>query len=211
MNRPAYHQTALFVSVDGPGGVGKSTMVAEIATSLAREGFPVQTTVEPTRTPLGDLLRHGTDTYRGMALACLVAGDRHHHLEAEIRPALARGDMVLSDRYLPSSLVLQRMDRLGWETIWSLNAGVPTPDLAVIVNAKPAVIAARLAARGAHSRFGRQPGSSFIESRLYHEAARRLVSLGWPVLTLDATDQPPDRLAAAVCDRILTSMTREAA
>jgi len=53
-----------------------------------------------------------------MALACLVAGDQHHHVQVENRPALARGDMVLSDRYLPSSLVLQRTDQLGWETIW---------------------------------------------------------------------------------------------
>src|SRR5690606_30541650 len=91
----------LFVSVDGPGGVGKSTLVAEIATALDRAGVPMRVTVEPTRTPLGDLLRHGTDTYQGMALACLVAGDRHHHIDSEIMPALAAGRVVVSDRYLP--------------------------------------------------------------------------------------------------------------
>lgn len=56
-----------------------------------------------------------------------MAGDRHHHIETEIMPPLARGEVVVSDRYLPSSLVLQRMDRLDWDTIWRLNAGIPTP------------------------------------------------------------------------------------
>ncbi len=65
---------------------------------------------EPSPTPLGQLIRAGTGECTGMALACLVAGDRHHHLATEIRPALAARQIVLCDRYLPSSLVLQRMD-----------------------------------------------------------------------------------------------------
>lgn len=114
-NTPA--RGGLFVSVDGPGGVGKSTLISEIAATLDWAGVPVRVTAEPTRTPLGDLLRHGTDTYHGMAVGCLVAGDRHHHLAAEIMPPLPRDEVVVSDRYLPSSLVLQRIDRLDWDTI----------------------------------------------------------------------------------------------
>lgn len=211
MTADAPARGGLFVSMDGPGGVGKSTLIAEIAATLDREGMPVRVTAEPTHTTLGDLLRHGTDTYHGMALGCLVAGDRHHHIASEIMPALAAGEVVVSDRYLPSSLVLQRMDRLDWDTIWRLNAGIPIPDLAVIVNANPEVIAARLAARGAHSRFERQPGSSFTESRLYRDTADRLAGLGWPVLILDATNQSPQQLASEVCDRILNTAVREAA
>jgi dTMP kinase len=210
MTPDAPNRGELFVSVDGPGGVGKSTLIAEIAATLAREGTPVRVTAEPTHTPLGDLLRYGTDTYQGMALACLVAGDRRHHIEAEIMPALAAGEVVVSDRYLPSSLVLQRMDRLDWDTIWRLNAGTPVPDLVVIVNADPELIGARLAARGAHSRFERQPGSSSTESRLYRDTADRLARVGWPVLVLDATADPPQRLAAMVCDRIPTTAVQEA-
>jgi hypothetical protein len=72
---------------------------------------------------------------------------------------------------LPSSLVLQRMDGLTWETICQLNVGVDQPDLAVILNADPPTIAARLAAQGRHSRFERLPDSSRTESDLYHTAA----------------------------------------
>ncbi len=79
---------------------------------------------------------------------------------------------MISDRYLPSSLVLQRMDGVSWDTIWQLHAGAGPPDLAVIVNADPAVLAARLTSRGGtHSRFERQPGSSATEHALYRDTA----------------------------------------
>jgi dTMP kinase len=193
----------VFVSVDGPGGVGKSTIVALVAEQLAGRGLPVHQTTEPTRTDLGRLLREGTDTYTGMALACLCAGDRHHHLSTVIRPQRAAGAVVISDRYLPSSLVLQRMDGLSWESICQVNAGADQPDLAVILNADPPTIAGRLAARGRRSRFERLPGASRTESDLYQDTAARLAAAGWPVRMLDATTASPTQLAAIVTDRIL--------
>ena len=193
----------LFTSIDGPGGSGKSTVAALVAKQLAARGLAVHPTTEPSPTPLGRLIRSGTDTYRGMALACLVAGDRHHHLAAEIRPCLAAGQIVICDRYLPSSLVLQRIDGLGWDVILQLNAGVDRPGLAVILNGSPPVIAARLAARGRHSRFERQPGSSQAESRLYHDTAARLAKAGWPVCTIDVTTRSARQAAIMVTDRIL--------
>ena len=150
---------------------------------------------------LGEFIRTGT--YTGMALACLVTGDRHHHLTAEIRPSLAAGQIVLCDRYLPSSLVLQRMDSIGWDVIIQLNQGADLPHLAVILNGSPPVIAARLAARGRHSRFERQPGSTQAESALYHDTAARLADVGWPVFTLDITTRSARQAAMIVTDRIL--------
>ena len=161
-------------------------------------------TAEPSPTPLGQLIRASTDTYHGMALACLVAGDRHHHLAAEIRPHMESGAIVLSDRYLPASLVLQRMDGLDWETIWKLNTPVEVPGLAVILNAEPEILASRLAGRGAHSRFERLATGPVTESGLYHDAAALLVSVGWPVCAIDTTASTPDEVAAIVTDRILT-------
>lgn len=196
-------QGGLLVSIDGPGGSGKSTVAAITAELLTDHGLAVHETTEPTRTPLGKLIRAGTDEYTGMALACLVAGDRHHHLAAEIRPALAAGQVVLCDRYVPSSLVLQRMDGISWDVIRQLNDGTSQPGLAVILNAAPEVIAARLNARGGHSRFERQPGSSHTESALYHDTAQRLAQEGWPVLVVDVTTRTAREAAMIVSEQIL--------
>lgn len=196
-------RTGILVSIDGPGGSGKSTVSAITAELLMGHGFAVYETTEPSRTPLGKLIRAGTYEYTGMALACLVAGDRHHHLTAEIRPALTSGQVVLCDRYLPSSLVLQRMDGIGWDVIRLLNDGADQPGLAVILNAVPEVIESRLNARGGHSRFERQPGSSRTESRLYHDTAERLAYEGWAVCVVDVTTRTAREAAIIVCERIL--------
>jgi dTMP kinase len=196
-------QEALFVTIDGPGGSGKSTVVTLLAEELTDRGLPVHVTSQPSPTPLGALIREGTDEYSGMALACLVAGDRHQQLAVEIRPALSAGKTVICDRYLPSSLVLQRMDDIGWDDILHLNQGVDRPDLAVILNADPSVIAARLATRGRHSRFERQPGSSGTESGLYYDTTARLVAIGWPVCSVDVTTRSACQTAMIVTGRIL--------
>jgi dTMP kinase len=204
MKSPGPARTGLFVSIDGPGGVGKSTLAATAARELTARGLQIHLTREPSPTPLGENIRSGTGIYRGMALACLVAGDRHHHLSSEIRPHRDAGEIVLCDRYLPSSLVLQRIDGIDWQTIVTLNRGADLPDLAIILYANPTVIAARLARRGGHSRFEAMPDSSHTESALYREAAQRLASDGWPIWCVDAASGPPDQLAAQATARILS-------
>jgi dTMP kinase len=191
------------MSPSNPGRDSKSTVAHLIAKALDDRAVPVHSTVEPTRTPLGELIRAGTQTYRGMALACLVAGDRHHHLADEILPALQAGKVVICDRYLPSSLVLQRLDGLDAEIIWQLNAGAYVPDIAVILNGDHPVIAERLRVRGAHSRFEQQPGSSRAESDLYHQAADQLRAAGWPVMALDCTIRRAESIALTVAIPVL--------
>ncbi|GAB3902165.1 hypothetical protein GCM10029964_092110 [Kibdelosporangium lantanae] len=148
------------ITLDGPGGVGKSTTVRLVTETLTAAGLPVHATSQPSRASLGELARHGTDTYRDMALACLCAADRHHQLATEIVPALREGQVVVCDRYVASSLVLQGLDGLSAQVVWQLNHGVYQPDLSVILTGDPAVIDARLRARGGHSRFERAEDNS---------------------------------------------------
>ncbi|WP_049569748.1 dTMP kinase [Streptomyces sp. SBT349] len=199
----------MFVTVDGPGGVGKSTVLAAVVNQLHADGLPVFATREPTDTPLGNLARHGTDTYRGLAMACLIAADRYQHLTTEIRPALEAGALVVCDRYIASSLVLQRMDGVTPHMIWELNHHADPPDLAVVLTADPGVIAARLASRGAHSRYERLPDSSRIEHELYTEAVTSLSNHGIRTLVLDATDARPEELARTIAAEVAALRSRD--
>jgi dTMP kinase len=199
------------ITLDGPGGVGKSTATALVAAALTDSGTPVHATAQPSRATLGELARHGTDTYQGMALACLCAADRHHQLATEILPALHEGRVVICDRYVASSLVLQGLDGLPAEVVWQLNHGVYRPDLAVILTGDPAVINARLRARGGHSRFERAADNSDRETAAYLHAEADLRRRGWPVVSLHATSDSPDTIAAAIITHVQDVLTGKSA
>ena len=139
-----------FVPLDGMAGAGKTTTVRLLGAHLHDLGYRVHTTAEPTRDHLGALARRETDRYRGTALACLIAADRYHHIETEIHPRLQRGQIVLCDRYVTSSYVLQQIDGVPLGFLEGLNAGADRSDLAVILLTAPEIAAARIAGRGAH-------------------------------------------------------------
>ncbi|GGX37840.1 dTMP kinase [Streptomyces chryseus] len=192
----------LLVAIEGPGGVGKSTVTALVTRLLKSEGLPTLATREPTDTDLGNLARHGTDEYQGEAMACLIAADRFMHGE-EIRPALERGEIVVCDRYIASSLALQCMDGVDREFVWLLNERVIQPDLTVMVSGQPDVIEARLAARGAHSRYERADGSSHVECAYFAEAAKFLRKKGHRVLGVDASHVPAEEVARSIVAAIV--------
>ncbi|MFD9716281.1 dTMP kinase [Streptomyces sp. NPDC059076] len=198
------HQRGLFVSVDGPSGAGKSTIVQHLAQLLAAAGDEVHVTAEPSTGPIGVLCRKLTETITGHALACLYAADRYHHLEAEVRPNTEAGRVVLSDRYIPSGLVMQRFDGVDPTFLWHLNAEADRPDLAVILEADPEVISERLQERGPHNRFQLSPGSSHAEVHFYRQATERLIQAGFDVLRVDVNRQPPEQSAALIRDLLLT-------
>lgn len=184
-----------FVTIDGPGAVGKSTVCGLVVDQLHAAGVDVHKTREPSDTDLGSLARHGTDHYRGMTFACLIAADRYHHVETEIRPALARGATVVCDRYVASSLVLQVVDGVARDVVWELNRHADMPDLAVVLNARADVIEGRLTSRGPHSRYEREDGGTERECGHFREAARFLMATGVRVLQLDAGTAGPDQIA----------------
>jgi dTMP kinase len=194
----------LFVSVDGPSAAGKSTIVEHLAQLLVARGEEIHVTAEPSNGPIGKLRRELTETVTGHALACLYAADRYHHADREIRTHTAAGRTVISDRYVPSGLVMQRFDGLDLSFLWQLNERADQPDLAVILQADPEVIAQRLLERGAHNRFQLSPGSSKAEADFYHEATQCLVRAGYRVLPLNVNDKPAEQAAAIVAERVLT-------
>ena len=187
-----------FLTIDGPGGTGKSTTTAALAHCLSQAGRAVHPTTEPSPSELGQTTRRLANQVHGTALALLVAADRHHHLDTEIRPHLAAGHTVICDRYLPSSLVLQRLDGVPLEFVQAINAGITLPDLAVILTAPAATIATRLTARGSHHRFEDDLDNVQVELNLYEQAIPILESLSVPVLHLDTNAATPEEAANAI-------------
>lgn len=197
----------MVITVDGPSGAGKSTIVHHLAHLLVAEGESVHVTAEPSKGPIGDLCRQLTETVTGHALACLYVADRYHHVETEVRPHLAGGRTVISDRYIPSALVMQRFDGVDPSFLWQLNAEADRPDLAVILEADPEVISERLQERGPHNRFQRTPGSSHAEVHFYRQATERLMQAGFDVLCVNCSQRPPEQVAGAIRDRLTALLT----
>ena len=190
--------SGLFISVDGPGGVGKSTVANELAALLTAKGHRVHASAEPSTHVLGQLARRMSSELSGLPLACLVAADRYQHLKDEVVPRIEAGDIVVCDRFVASSLALQRMDTVPLDMILSLNAAVTRPALSVLLTAPPDVLFERISSRGVHSRFQGTLELSTTEAVYYEEAAEILEGLGWRCIRLDTSLLTPATVAALV-------------
>lgn len=147
------NRSGTFVAIDGPNGVGKSTLIKAIAECTAKKGFHVHLTKEVTDSSLGRFIREEHKQYHGKTLAFLVAADRQNHIERDILPFLKKCDFVISDRYVPSSLVFQELDGVSQSFIWKINAEFLKPDFTIVVTASAETIADRLASRSSFDRF----------------------------------------------------------
>lgn len=192
----------ILVSLDGPGGAGKTTTIEHLARFLRTAGLPVHRTAEPSAGAIGHLARQLVDSAAGEVLACLFAADRYEHLAGEIRPRLQAGDVVLCDRYLASGLVVQRMDGIDLPFLVSVNRYADPPDLAVILTARPAVLGRRVMRRGAHNRYQIGPNAAAAELAYYAEAAAHLHQAGVHVAQIDTTDTPPEVVASTIAAAI---------
>jgi dTMP kinase len=131
-----------FLVFEGGDGSGKSTQAARLADELRSRGITVCETFEPGATPAGavmrELLLHGSAPVSPMAEALLMAADRAQHVAEVVAPALARGDWVVSDRFVPSSLVYQGVVReLGVAVIHAINDAATRdtiPDLVLVLD-----------------------------------------------------------------------------
>ena len=140
----------LFLCFEGGDGAGKSTQVRLLTESLESRGGDVLVTRQPGGTALGteirELVLHG-DHVSPRAEALLFAADKAHHVDELIRPALAAGRVVITDRYTDSSIAYQGAGRdLGADEIRELQhwaVGGLLPDLTVVLDVSPEVGRAR--------------------------------------------------------------------
>ncbi|MFF5172778.1 dTMP kinase [Micromonospora sp. NPDC000089] len=146
----------LFVVFEGGEGAGKSTQLEALAERLRGQGREVVVTREPGATRVGERIRSlvldtGAEAPSPRAEALLYAADRAHHVATVVRPALIRGAVVISDRYVDSSLAYQGAGRtlpvqeVSWLSSWA--TGGLKPDLVVLLDVDPRTGLSRVAAR----------------------------------------------------------------
>ena len=138
--------TGLFIAFEGVEGAGKGTQVKLLEEHLRSLGHDVLVTREPGGTDLGERLREllldpQTGTVDARTEALLFAASRSQHVAAVIRPALADGKVVISDRYVDSSLAYQGWARgLGEQDVLTLNVWATQglfPDLVILLHVEP--------------------------------------------------------------------------
>ena len=194
-NRPG-----CFIAFEGIEGAGKSTQIGRLAATLRARGREVVQTLEPGGTSFGQLLRQlvmqpTNDPPVALTELLLYLADRAQHIEQVIRPALARGEIVLSDRFSGSTIAYQGYGRgLDLELVKGLDAAVRRglwPDRTLLLDCP--------LERG----LGRATG----DDRMQREKVEfhRRVQNGFhalaaddPTWTVVSTEPPPDEVAVAV-------------
>ncbi len=194
----------LFIAFEGGDGAGKSTQVRLLADSLRERGRTVTVTRQPGGTELGrairDLVLHG-DHVSARAEALLFAADKAHHVDELVRPALHRGEVVITDRYTDSSVAYQGAGRdLGAAEVHDLQmwaVGGLVPDLTVVVDIT--ADEGRRRRSGTHDRLESEADS-------FHEAIRQhflSMAAGHPERYLVvAGTHPPEGLHDLVMSRL---------
>lgn len=190
--------TGRFVVLEGGDGSGKSTQCVALVEHLRAQGLEVVATVEPGSTPLGAALRRlllDGDAVSPRAEALLMAADRAEHVADVVRPALARGAWVVSDRHVPSSLVYQGVVReLGVDAVAALSAFATdglVPDLVILLDVDDATAEARRS--GESDRLEREGGEFHARVRAaYRDLA---ATRGWTVVDASV---PVEAVAEAV-------------
>lgn len=201
-------RSGLWITLEGGDGAGKTTQAAALEEWLRGEGREVVRTREPGGSEVGVLIRDIVLHHRGdiapRAEALLYAADRAHHVEMVVRPALARGAVVIQDRYLDSSVAYQGAGRVLDATevrnlsLWAADNALP--DLTVLLDLDPAAARGRLDA--ADKPFDRLEA----EKVDFHERVRAAflaLAAAEPdrFLVLDATRSPAE-LAADIRVRV---------
>lgn len=198
--------TGVFVVFEGGDGVGKSTQVKLLAASLAASGIDHVVTRQPGGTSLGNKLRplildHGHGDVAPRAEALMYAADKAQHTYEVVVPALRRGAVVVSDRYVDSMIAYQgagrdlALDEVALVARWATED--LRPDLTVLLDADPADAVERISVKDRLEEAGLE----------FHSRARRhLLHLAEEnpesYLVLDAR-RPREELADTIASRIM--------
>jgi len=191
-----------FIAIEGLDGSGGTTQVGRLVTAVGALRHEVVRTREPTPGPVGTLIRAalGANTPASSlgdgVLPFLFAADRQDHLDRLIGPALARGAVVITDRYVPSSLAYQGMS-IGVEAAFALNASFRAPHLTVVLEVPPDECMRRIEARGeARERFEDRERLALVRAA-YTDGLALLEARGDHIVRVDGT-LPIDVLAELI-------------
>lgn len=166
--------SGLFITFEGIDGVGKSTQANLLQDYLEQLGHRVVRTLEPGGTELGqeirNLLLHRKGAVAPRAEALLFAADRAHHIATKVRPAMESGAVVISDRYLDSSVAYQgagrelSMDDVRRINLWAVDNLLPNLTVLLDLDAR--------SAQARRQQTGEAPDRLESEKLEYFEATR---------------------------------------
>ncbi|WP_287925496.1 dTMP kinase [Diaphorobacter sp.] len=196
-----------FITFEGIDGAGKSSHIDALAQALRAAGHTVTLTREPGGTPLAEKLREMLlhDSMDALTETLLVFAARRDHLRCVIEPALARGEVVLCDRFTDATFayqgagrgfdleVLSYMERLAQTGVGLQPDLMRSPDLTLWFDVPPEVAAQRLSAARAPDRFESQPVEFF--TRVARGYADRAAGAPQRFARIDSS-QPREQVAA---------------
>ena len=197
-------QGSLFIVIEGLDGAGGTTQCRLLQSWLERRGSTVVSTNEPTELPVGkfirDILQDPHSNVGDEVLAYLFAADRQDHLDSRVKPALSRGEVVISDRYYHSSLAYQSLS-LEFDFVAQLNRTFPVPDLTIFLLLEPETSFSRVQDRGLPvERFETLDRLRSI-SQSYSRVIRYCQDRGDALVCLDAT-QSIEEIHEQICEEI---------
>jgi dTMP kinase len=206
----SYSEAGLFVCFEGGEGAGKSTQALRLGDRLREDGHVVVLTREPGDTPVGAEMRRivldpATGELADRTEALLYAADKAEHIHAVVGPALARGEVVITDRYVDSTLAYQGagraldVDELEWVARWATED--LRPHLTVLLDLEPSTGLTRFEERD------RIEGESLDFHQRVREAFLALAAADPEhYLVLDARDDV-EKIAIAVLERVRGLLT----
>lgn len=168
--------TGFFITIEGPEGAGKTTVMQDVFEQLQSEGYDLISTREPGGIRISERIReiildNEFTEMDGRTEALLYAAARRQHLVEKIEPALAQGKIVLCDRFVDASLAYQGYARgLGIDEVLSINEfaiGKLMPDLTLYFDVEPEIGLNRIAKND-----NRELNRLDVESLAFHQAVR---------------------------------------